>query len=143
MKWQPIQIPRFFDEESGRLLASSGEDGAICVWNIRSEAHKQKCSMTMRDKSVMALAFSPDGEHIAGAASDQVLIWEIDDVTLPRAHWTRRAEGWQSPQSTDSVIEEDEHLLSWSCDGKKLACASSSTVRLPLVWVSISTADIL
>ena len=85
--------------------------------------------MTMHERSVLALAFTPDGRHIAGATSDQVLIWKVDDVSLPRASWTRGTDmGWQTPNSNDSALDEDHHTLSWDANGQKLAYGFSSVV---------------
>lgn len=71
---------------------------------------------------MVALAFTPDGAFIAGATGQQILIWKVDDVNLPRASWIRGSEaGWQTPQSHDSGTEEDQHSLCWDANGQKLA----------------------
>ncbi|KAA8565302.1 hypothetical protein EYC84_011024 [Monilinia fructicola] len=93
--WQPLQPPNAVNETSERLLASSSEDGAISIWNARSLETKQKCSMTIGSSSVLALSFTPDGAFIA-------------------ARWDRpTGNGCQTPQSSDSIPDEDEHVLSW------------------------------
>lgn len=117
------------NETSERLLASSSEDGAISIWNARSLEPKQKCSMTIGSSSVLALSFTPDGAFIAGATSDRVLIWKVEDTHLPRARWDRpTGNGCQTPQSSDSIPDEDEHVLSWDAHGQKLAYGCSSVV---------------
>lgn len=127
--WQALHRQSTVNETSGRLLASSSEDGAISIWNAQSSEPKQKCSMTIGSSSVLALAFTPDGAFIAGATSDRVLIWKVEDTHLPRASWNRpMGHGWQTPQSSESMPDEDEHVLSWDANGQKLAYGCNSVV---------------
>ncbi|KAI9734803.1 MAG: hypothetical protein M1818_006790 [Claussenomyces sp. TS43310] len=120
--WQPISPHSLLDANSERFLASSGEDGIISIWDARAES-KAKCSMTM-DSGVVALAYTPDGAFIAGATGKQILIWRVDDVSIPRARWIRGAEpGWVSPRMSDTSQDEDHHCLCWDADGQKLAYA--------------------
>ncbi|KAM3079371.1 hypothetical protein ACMFMG_005803 [Clarireedia jacksonii] len=129
--WQPLPNSTTLSEESERLLASSSEDGAISIWNARSSDNKQKCSMTIGPSSVLALSFTPDGAFIAGATSDRVLIWKVEDTHMPRASWARPiGNGWQTPQSNDSVGEEDEHKLSWDANGQRLAYGCNSVLAV-------------
>jgi len=119
-------------DDSERLLASAGEDGAISIWNAKSLETKSKCSMTMGN-GVVGLVFSPDGAFIAGATSDQTLIWKVEDVNIPRASWSRGSEkGWQTPRSQDSLEIEDQHTLCWSSDSQTLAYGVNSLVCLSL-----------
>ncbi|KAI9644122.1 hypothetical protein NHQ30_007475 [Ciborinia camelliae] len=135
--WQPLQPPNTVNETSERLLASSSEDGAISIWNARSSEPKQKCSMTIGSSSVLALSFTPDGAFIAGGTSDRVLIWKVEDTHLPRASWNRPSgNGWQTPQSSDSIPDEDEHVLSWDVHGQKLAYGCNSMVCISCFIVS-------
>jgi transducin (beta)-like 1 len=133
--WQPVANLISPPDESERLLASAGEDGAISIWNAKSLDTKSKCSMTMNN-GVVGLTFSPDGAFIAGATSEQILIWKVDDVNIPRASWSRGSErGWQTPRSQDSQDVEDQHILSWSADGQTIAFGVNSLVRIPLQCV--------
>jgi transducin (beta)-like 1 len=122
-----------------RLIASAGEDGAISIWkapwNDRAAGLKLKSSMTM-SSAVVALAFTPDGEYIAGATNEQILIWKVDDVTLPRATWMRGDEtGWRSPQSHYSSTDEDQFSLCWNASGQKLAYGVNSRVRFAILHI--------
>lgn len=113
--------PVALNDDSERLLGSAGEDGAISIWNARSSETKSRSSMTM-GSGVVALAFTPDGAFIAGATSERILVWKVGDVHIPRASWIRAPQpGWQTPQSHDSLVEEDQHCLSWDASGQKLA----------------------
>jgi hypothetical protein len=93
---------------------------------------KSKSSMTM-GSAVVALSFTPDGAFIAGGTNEQVFIWKVDDVHLPRATWTRGDEvGWRTPQSPDSSTDEDQFSLCWDANGQKLAYGVNSRVCLVL-----------
>lgn len=133
--WQPMpmQGPKLLDNALPRLLASAGEDGAISIWDARSPDTKPQASMTMRS-AVLALAFTPDGEYIAGATNEEVLIWKVDDVVMPRACWSRAVDnGWQTPLSRDSTPEEDHYCLCWDAEGRKLAYGVNNLV-CQCVW---------
>jgi transducin (beta)-like 1 len=112
-----------------RLIASAGEDGCISIWNTRSPDSKSKFSMTM-NSAVLTLSFTPDGAFIAGATTERILIWKVDDAGAPRASWTRGSElGWQTPQSRDSTPDEDHHSLCWDANGQKIAYGVNSLVN--------------
>ncbi len=96
--------------------------------------------------AVVALAFTPDGAFIAGATNERILIWKADDLNLPRASWTRGDElGWRTPQSHDSVSDEneDQFSLCWDAHGQKLAYGVNSRVCLPISLFRHSTANLL
>ena len=93
LQWQPLQGEAADDE---RLLASGGEDGAICIWNVKSADNKPKYSMTM-NLPVTSLSITPDGAFIAGATAASILIWKMGETAFPRASWERVPHpGWQS-----------------------------------------------
>ncbi|KAL3422410.1 hypothetical protein PVAG01_06566 [Phlyctema vagabunda] len=126
--WQPSPNP--IPQDTERLLASSGEDGAISIWNARSSENKPKRSMTMVH-GVVGLSFTPDGKYLASATSDSIDIWNVDNVRVQRAVWTRGHElGWQTPRSNASSRDEDEHCLCWSSDGQQLAYGVNSMMAV-------------
>ncbi len=58
------------------LAASGSDDGAIWLFNIEDEAKRIGLEQT---GAISALKFSPDGQHLAGAAyPDKVTIWRTD-----------------------------------------------------------------
>lgn len=84
--------------------------------------------MTM-GPAIVALAFTPDGAFIAGASSERILIWKVDDHSIPRASWSRLPHpGWLSPRMNPESDEEDEHCLGWDSTGHKLAYGVNSRV---------------
>lgn len=91
--------------------------------------------MTM-DPPVVALSFTPDGAFIAGATTDQILIWKVGEYSIPRASWSRSAHpGWlsQKPGSNGSSAE-DSHSLCWDASGQKLAYGTNSLVCRTIFW---------
>lgn len=116
-------------DDTERLIASAGEDGAISLWNARSTDIKSKYAMTMTS-SVVAIAFSPDGTYLAGATNEQILIWKTNGANLPQATWARNDDaGWRTPQTQDSSNDEDQFSLCWDANGRKLAYGVNSKVR--------------
>jgi WD40 repeat protein len=109
-----------FDPD-GRILVSGGEEG-IKLWNA---ADGRSLGPPLVDPSsyfgVHAVAFSPDGHHVAGGGSDKTIaIWDTD---------TRQMVG--DPLRTESVLGGVESLA-YSPDGHRLASAHDDrTVR---VW---------
>lgn len=110
------------DNNPERFLASSGDDGIISIWSTRAES-KPRCSMTL-DGGVIALAFTPDGAFLASATSQQILIWRLEDVSVPRARWA------QGPGRSNicAATEDVNHTLSWDANGQKLAYGIENTV---------------
>ncbi|KAK5660988.1 hypothetical protein OQA88_12365 [Cercophora sp. LCS_1] len=124
LQWQPLQTEPTDDE---RLLASSGDDGAICIWNVRSLDTKQpKHSMTM-SSAVLNLSMTPDGAFIAGATNDRIMIWKVGDSAFPRASWNKTPHpGWLSPKDKE---EDDQPCLGWDSEGQKLVYGANSRCR--------------
>lgn len=129
LAWQPLPFPTAVGEESERLLVSSGEDGAVSLWNARSIDSKPK-SMTM-GSAVLCLAFTPDGVFVAAGTTDRIFIWKVDDPIAPKASWLRSDQaGWRTPMSQDSAGDENQYSLSWDADGQKLAYGAGNSVGL-------------
>lgn len=127
LQWQPLQAPPAEDE---RLLASSGEDGVICIWNVRNQDNKPKYSMTM-DSPVLGISMTPDGAFIAGATRDKILIWKVGEHAMPRASWTRIPHpGWQSPKANSDTEEEPVSCLGWNSEGQKLVFGVNSRLAV-------------
>jgi transducin (beta)-like 1 len=115
-----------------RFLASSGEDGIISIWSTRAET-KPSCSMTL-DGAVVALAFTPDGAFLASATTSQILIWKLEDVSIPRARWVFGPEhNWRDGSS--GMWANEEHSLSWDANGQKLAYGINNNVSSSCVSV--------
>ncbi|KAI6249751.1 F-box-like/WD repeat-containing protein TBL1XR1 [Erysiphe necator] len=131
LTWQSLTTLDPTSNTKERLLASAGEDGAISIWNIVLPNIKCRASMTMRS-TAFAIAFSPDGEFLASATSENLFIWKTDSPHIPLGTWTRQYEsGWQTPLSSESTFSEVEICsLSWDSEGRRLAYGMNNRLAL-------------
>lgn len=74
---------------NGRLLASGGDDGQVCLWSVDIEEDANKClandeSSEAIGSAVTALGFSPDGRTIAAGYEDgSVRLWDLSSDDSP------------------------------------------------------------
>lgn len=102
----------------GRLLAIAGrqgDDGGVVIWDIRDKRYPQRGPVLGGrggsggvEEHVYAVAFSPDGSRLAALLYDEVLLWDVANLSTPR----------RLPIDTASVSEDS---LQFSFDGKLLA----------------------
>src|SRR5262249_16074632 len=60
----------------GRVLASSGADRAVRLWDAATG--KSICRMVGHERAAGPLAFSPDGRVLASGGSDNtIVLWEV------------------------------------------------------------------
>ena len=65
----------------GKLLASSGADKTIIIWELAAE--KQIRSLTGHDGWVFSLAFSPDKKFLASGSYDGAIrIWNLSNAKI-------------------------------------------------------------
>jgi WD40 repeat protein len=72
----------------GELLATSGEDGAVRVFDTRAESGAQQLVLRGHGSLVSGLDFSPDGKTLASAGPGGVArVWALDlDRLIAIAH---------------------------------------------------------
>lgn len=63
--------------ERGDLLATSGHDGLVCLWQVATG--RRVAQLTGQGDPIYDLAFAPDGHLLAGAART-VLLWDLTAV---------------------------------------------------------------
>jgi WD40 repeat protein len=92
----------------GMLAAANDEDGAYCVWNLKTR--KPQPASLERGRSLKWLTFSPDNQHIS---------WLEDGVLflMDRKTWTPKVMGTVA----DAPLVKYESL-SFSSDGTRIAC---------------------
>ncbi|KAF2839652.1 WD40 repeat-like protein [Patellaria atrata CBS 101060] len=127
--FQPFPNPAAFTPGSARLLATSHDDGSIRIWDAVRQLQPLHRLM-MDNVEARAMAFSPDGHYIAGAALDTVLIWQADIGGQPKARWKWEGskEQWDTTEPDDEALQQS---LAWDADGKKLAFTVANQVIPP------------
>lgn len=95
------------------LLASGGHDGKVFLWDLKT---KQRQPLN-HEKSVWAVAFSPDGKLLVSAGDEGLVkLWDVNTKQL---------------QKTLEKHDEVVTVVKFSPDGRLLATASDDeTVRL-------------
>jgi WD40 repeat protein len=75
----------------GKSLASGGEDGSVCLWDVKNVGMfwKPRATVKSSDSRVVALAFSPDWRMVAAITWDKtkpnMLLIDADSGTLVRS----------------------------------------------------------
>ncbi len=133
--FQPHETPSAYQSASPRLLVTASLDGHIKVWDAKNPFCIVHVFSMGRSVPAMAISFSQDGQLVAAANSDRILIWNAEEGGMPKASWKGEADTWQGPTNgvdQDSGIgEEDDgstHSLGWNSVGGKLAYGLGSQV---------------
>jgi WD40 repeat protein len=96
----------------GRLLASTGQDAVVTVWEAATGKPALPRRLTGAGKTLFDLAFSPDARLLAGVSREDVHVWELttgQEVLVLRG---------APPRSGDRAFNP---RVCWSSDGKRLA----------------------
>jgi WD40 repeat protein/class 3 adenylate cyclase len=103
----------------GDRVASTAEDGAVCVWDARTGRSLRR--FTGHDGLAGALAVSPDGRYLlTGGADKRIRLWEIDGPSDDPAA--------QFPESCEV------RGVAFSPDGKFAASGSGRPTPTVRVW---------
>jgi WD40 repeat protein len=121
----------------GRLLASSGDDGDVRLWDPRSFV--PLATLGADRGFAFSLAFSPDGEPLAVAYADgSVVLWDIGPRRAART--IRAHEGWavSVAWARDGRLATgggDAAIRLWGADGAPIAELRGHRVGAwPLAW---------
>jgi hypothetical protein len=84
-------------DEAGRRLAAGAWNGSITVLDLASGERRERPATRKR---IYAIAFSPDGAHLAVAGEEPgVLVWHLDTQGESGAE-----ERWPAPQSIGALL---------------------------------------
>jgi WD40 repeat protein len=98
----------------GKLLATSGDDGTIKLWEM--PALKEKAALKRHERSVGALAFSPDGAWLASVGDDGVVV--VWDAARGQPKWTLKGHNELTPIKGQPALPR---ALAFAPDGSRLA----------------------
>lgn len=66
---------------SGRMLATGGKDGLVCLWDVEPRPGGALATsaraLSGHDRHMWTVAFSPDGQLLASIGTDGARLWEV------------------------------------------------------------------
>lgn len=131
------------DLETPSQLAVAFSDGTCLIYSInRSPGVGAKCnelaSLSLSVGPALAIAWSPNGEHLAVGNGDLIQIWSAESLRRKNGvrHVADASVTWRPTPETNGVVNGEhgeekpiaEPSLSWSSDGESLAFAAEKQV---------------
>ena len=68
----------------GQMLASGSYDGTIVLWDVSKLKQPKPLGFTLTDQS-FPLDFNPDGSVLASGKLNDLVLWDLGDLDLPKA----------------------------------------------------------
>lgn len=123
-------------------IVTAGVDKYARIWKVSVEPDGKCCveflsNLKRHSKSVNVCRFSPDGEYLATAGDDEVvIIWKLSDASVNPGNLFQdededNKENWVACKIFRGHLAEIYDLC-WSSDGKKLV--SGSMDNTAIVW---------
>lgn len=102
----------------GHFVAVGGEDGKVRLWDLSNPDKMPKEPVATFDEAhggtVTAMAFTPDGRHLATASGRDVFVWSVADrrklYALPPEHRDAVTAVRFTPQSTLVTVSKDKSI---------------------------------
>ncbi|WAR09325.1 CAF1B-like protein [Mya arenaria] len=127
---------------SVRRLVSGGVDKFVRIWQIKEDIDGKACvdflaNLKRHTKAVNVCRFSPDGEVLATAGDDSVIIfWKLSETEAPSVNIFQEdeednKENWCMLKILRGHLE-DIYDVSWSADGKFMI--SGSVDNSAILW---------
>lgn len=125
-----------------KRIATTGVDKFIRVWEIKVGGDGKGTveflsNLKRHTKAVNVCRFSPDGEVLATAGDDSVIVfWKLSDTPVPQNNIFQEdeednKENWVAYKMLRGHLE-DVYDLCWSSDGKKMI--SGSVDNTAILW---------
>lgn len=90
----------------GRLLATSGSDRTVRIWDVHSG--QERAVLTELERAADSLAFAPDSRHLAAQGPGRAVIWSVESGESPLL--LEGAELTWSPDSSRVVLVDTSYL---------------------------------
>lgn len=137
LEWQPTSpLPQ---ASYHRLLATSSTTGTVNLW-VATTTTLQCVRMFHMGGSApaLAMAFSPNGAHLAAAGENRVKVWrsEVEGKAVAvweadRGHGVNGVNGQHWAEGRGDMEEElPFHTLAWDARGSRLAFARGDRLRI-------------
>lgn len=125
-------------------FATSSLDGAVKIWRYIDRSASIECMFKLsmaESMPVLGLVYAPDGQSMAAASYDRVVLWNAEKRGPALAKWEGHENNWGGAylkshrrmsqgetMSEDGVREDIEHSLTWDAESRKLAFALGNQV---------------
>ena len=142
--YQPLYDRDGMDPAEQRLLATASIDETIKLWDTASGLQHIRTFDMGLSSPALAISFSPDGQTLSGATWNKILLWNIENGTMPKAKWELKHVDWPSQLPNGSshtngingyahdVNMEDDNdeppVLGWEKAGRYLSFAHKDNV---------------
>ncbi len=115
VRWQhPGEIAALAFSPDGKVLASGGSEGLVCMWDVSSG---RKLRSLRHGRRVDALAFSADGRRLASSGDSEIAVWDPGKGNL-LDRWPNSFgdlfDSWSNPFRPQVLVflQEPDRLLS-------------------------------
>ena len=120
----------------GRLLASSGEDGIVKLWDV--QRGREEGTLRGHTTAVVKIAFSPDGRLLASVGDDsEVKVWDVKagiekySLNVQASHPTSLAFSPKGETLACGFLNGDVKL--WRASNGRLELSIKAAIRSPAV----------
>lgn len=130
-----VQNIRF--SPNGRLLASGGEFGRICLWDAQTGQKVKDFSAHM--SRVNEVTFSPNGQFLVSAGEDATArVWDVASGRLLGSYYNKAAPGYdgiyRSKRVAFAVFSKDSKYIFFAGDGGYLMKAQLGKDRFGIPY---------
>lgn len=125
-------------------FATSSVDGTVKIWRYNDQFATIECQfkLSLADAvPILGMAYTPDGQALAAASYDKVVLWKAENRGPSLAKWEGDENSWGGAylkrhrrvsqgetMSEDGGREDTDHWLAWDAESSRLAFALGNQV---------------